>query len=158
MRKKSMLELMRIERQGLGPQQSSDQTGAVGMSLGQWRALTESLAMGWEVPKKKLLFSRSVMSDSEIPWTTAHQTSLSFTTSQSLLKLMPMESVRPSNHPVLCQCFSNSLQSFPASGSFPRSHKRLSAQWVSILHLVDKGVELQLQHQSFQWIFRTDFL
>lgn len=30
-----MLELMRIERQGLGPQQSSDQTGAVGMSLGQ---------------------------------------------------------------------------------------------------------------------------
>ena len=31
-------------------------------------------------------------------------------------------------------------------------------QWVSSLHLVAKLLELQLQHQSFQWIFRTDFL
>ena len=32
------------------------------------------------------------------PWTTAHQASLSFTLSQSLLKLMSVESVMPSNH------------------------------------------------------------
>ena len=31
-------------------------------------------------------------------------------------------------------------------------------QWVSSSHQVAKIVELRLQHQSFQWIFRTDFL
>ena len=31
-------------------------------------------------------------------------------------------------------------------------------QWVSSLHQVAKVLELQLKHQSFQWIFRTDFL
>ena len=36
------------------------------------------------------------------PWTTAHQASLSFTVSQSLLKLMTIESVMPSNHLILC--------------------------------------------------------
>ena len=30
--------------------------------------------------------------------------------------------------------------------------------WVSSSHQVAKVLELQLQHQSFQWIFRTDFL
>ena len=36
------------------------------------------------------------------PWTTAHQASLVFTMSQSLLKLMSIELVMPSNHLVLC--------------------------------------------------------
>ena len=31
-------------------------------------------------------------------------------------------------------------------------------KWVSSLHQVAKVLELQLQHQFFQWIFRTDFL
>ena len=31
-------------------------------------------------------------------------------------------------------------------------------QWVSSLHQVAKVLELQLQHQSFQWIFKIDFL
>ena len=31
-------------------------------------------------------------------------------------------------------------------------------QWVSSLHQVGKGLELQLQHQFFQWIYKTDFL
>ena len=31
-------------------------------------------------------------------------------------------------------------------------------QWVSSLHQVAKVFEFQLQHQSFQWIFRADFL
>ena len=30
-------------------------------------------------------------------------------------------------------------------------------QWVSSLHQVAKVLEFQLQHQSFQWIFRTNF-
>ena len=36
------------------------------------------------------------------PWTTARQASLSITNSQSLLKLMPIESVMPSNHIIFC--------------------------------------------------------
>ena len=49
-----------------------------------------------------LLFSRSVESNSVTPWTAAGQASLSFTISQSLLKLMSIESVMPSNHLILC--------------------------------------------------------
>ena len=37
------------------------------------------------------------------PWTAAHQASLSITNSQSLLKLMSIESVMPSNHLILCR-------------------------------------------------------
>ena len=36
------------------------------------------------------------------PWTAAHQASLSISNSQSLLKLMSIESVMPSNHLILC--------------------------------------------------------
>ena len=49
-----------------------------------------------------LLFSLSVVSDSVTPWTVACQDSLSFTISQSLIKLMSIESVMPSNHLVFC--------------------------------------------------------
>ena len=37
------------------------------------------------------------------PWTAAHQASLSFSVSQSLLKLMSIELVIASNHLILCQ-------------------------------------------------------
>ena len=47
-------------------------------------------------------FSRSVVSDSATPWTAARQASLSITNSRSLLKLMSIESVMPSNHLILC--------------------------------------------------------
>ena len=52
-------------------------------------------------------------------------------------------------HPTSVVPLSSHLQSFPGSGSF---------QWVSSSHQVAKVLQLQLQHQSFQWIFRTDFL
>ena len=48
------------------------------------------------------------------PWTAAHQASLSFTISWSLLKLTSTELVMPSNHFIPLSC----LQSFPVSGSF----------------------------------------
>ena len=38
----------------------------------------------------------------ETPWTAAHQASLSFTISQSLLKLMSIELVMPFNHLIIC--------------------------------------------------------
>ena len=52
------------------------------------------------------------------PWTAAHQSSLSLTDSWSLLKLMSIELVMPSNHLILCHSLSSCLPSFPASGSF----------------------------------------
>ena len=48
-------------------------------------------------------FSHSVMSDSATSWTAASQISLSSTNSQSLPKLMSIESVMPSNHLILCR-------------------------------------------------------
>ena len=50
-------------------------------------------------------------------WSASHQASLSFTISRSLLKLMFIESVMPSNHLIL-SCPLSCPQSFPASGSF----------------------------------------
>ena len=47
-------------------------------------------------------FICSVISDSAAPWTAAHQASLSITNSQSLLKLMSIELVMPSNHLIRC--------------------------------------------------------
>ena len=47
-------------------------------------------------------FSHSVVFNSATPWTAARQASLSITNSQSLLKLMSIESVMPSNHLIFC--------------------------------------------------------
>ena len=64
------------------------------------------------------LFSRQVMSDSLWPHGLQHAW---LPCPSCLLKLMPFESVMPSNHLILCHPFSSCLQSFPASGSFPVS-------------------------------------
>ena len=61
-------------------------------------------------------FSHLVMS-----WTAAHQTSLSITNSQSLLKLMSIQLVIPSNCLILCHPLLLLLSIFPRSGSFPMS-------------------------------------
>ena len=55
------------------------------------------------------------------PWTAVHQASLSITSSQTLLKLMSIALVMPSNHLILCIPFSSHPQSFPASGSYQMS-------------------------------------
>ena len=52
--------------------------------------------------KTCILFSRSVVSDSASLWTAARQACLSIANSQSLLKLMPIKLVMPSNHLILC--------------------------------------------------------
>ena len=46
----------------------------------------------------------------------------------------------------------------PSPPAFNLSQYQGLFQWVSSLHQVAKVLELLLQHQSFQWIFRTDFL
>ena len=48
-------------------------------------------------------FSRSVVSDTATPWTSACQASLSTTNSESLLKLRSIESMMPSHHLMLCR-------------------------------------------------------
>ena len=96
-------------------------------------------------------FSCSIMSNSVTPRTAASQSYLSITKSQSLLKLISIESVIKSNHLILyCPVpFFSCLQAVPKSESFPVSQ---------FFNQVAKALELQLQHQSFQWIFKTDFL
>ena len=48
--------------------------------------------------------------------------------------------------------------SSPSSPAFNLSQHQGLFQWISLLHQVTKVLEFQLQHQSFQWIFWTDFL
>ena len=95
-----------------------------------------------------LQFSPLGLSNSATPWTAARKASLSITNSWSLLKLMSIESVMPSNHLILC-CPLLLPPSFPASGSFPITQFFAS---------VAKVLEFQLRHQSLKWIYRTDFL
>ena len=69
-------------------------------------------------------FSHSIVSNSATPWIAAHQASLSITNSWSLLKLMSIESVMPSNHLILCHpvlllpSIFPSIRVFPVSQSF----------------------------------------
>ena len=83
------------------------------------RLVTQSISLPpwwsrcWD--SKELLFSCSVVSDSlQPPWTAARQASLSFTISQSFLKLMPIESVMPSNHLILSHPLLFLLSIFPS--------------------------------------------
>ena len=48
--------------------------------------------------------------------------------------------------------------SAPSLPAFNLSQHQELFQWVGSSHQVAKGLEFPLQHQSFQWIFRTDFL
>ena len=50
------------------------------------------------------------------------------------------------------------LLSSPSPPAFNLSQHQGLFQWVSLSHQVAKVLELQLHHQSFQWIFKTDFL
>ena len=112
---------------------------------------TQALAVPWV-----LLYHQfsSVQSLSRVwlfvtPWTAAPQASSSITNSQSSLKLMSIELVMPSSHLILCHPLSSCLILSQHQGIF---------RWVSSSYQVAKVLGFQLQHQSFQWIFRTDLL
>ena len=79
-------------------------------------------------------FSHSVVSDSEIPWIAARQTALSITNSRSLLQLMSVESVMPSNHLILCCHLLLPPSIFPSIRVFSHEsvlHIRWSKYWSS---------------------------
>ena len=76
--------------------------------------------------------SRSVMSEyTRPPWTTARQASPSITNSQSLLKLISMESVVPSNHLFLCRPLLLLPSIFPSIRVFS-NESALHIRWPSI--------------------------
>ena len=74
------------------------------------------------------------------PWTAAHQASMSITNSQSLLKLMSIETVMPSNQFILFHPLLVLPYIFPSIRVFSR---------VSSSQQVAKVLEFQLQHQFF---------
>ena len=91
------------------------------------------------------------------PCTAALQVSLSFTISWSLLKFMSIKSMMLSSH-LTHPAISSSVASFsypqffPASGFFPMS-QLFASGGQNIVPSV-----MELQHQSFKWMFRVDFL
>ena len=62
------------------------------------------------------------------PWTAACQASLSITSSRSLLKLMSIESVMPSNHLILCRPLLLLPSIFPSIGAFS-NESALCIRW-----------------------------
>ena len=114
-----------------------------------WNKLLLSSGLPYSITIN-MLFSHSGMSDSLRPHGLQH-TSLPCP-SQHLLELAqtPVHQVGDSIQP------SHPLSS--RSPTFSLSQHQVLFQWVSSLHQVAKVLELQLQHQSFQWIFRIGFL
>ena len=85
------------------------------------------------------------MFNSAISWTAACLVPLISAISQSLLNFLFIESVMSSNHLILLPSSPSDLNLSPHQGLF---------QWIGSLHPMVKLLELQLQHQSCQWIFR----
>ena len=84
-------------------------------------------------------------------WTAAHQASLSITTSLLELAQTHVHWVSDAiqlSHPL----------SSPSPPTFSLFQHQGLFQWVSSSHQVATVLGFQLQHQSFQWIFKTDFV
>ena len=88
------------------------------------------------------------------PWTAAHQASLSITNFWSLLKLMSIESVMPSNHLILCRpllhkCVlcAKSLQSCPTLHAMDCSPPGSSAHGILQARIL-KGVAISFSGRS----------
>ena len=84
------------------------------------------------------------------PWTAAHQASLSITNSPEFTQTHVHwvgDAIQPSD-PLLS----------PSPPALNLSQNQGPLKWVSSSHQVAKILELQFQHQSFQWTLRTDFL
>ena len=119
-----------------------------------------------------VLFHCSVVSDFVTSWTAAWQASLFLTTSQSLLKLMSIESMMPANHIILChpllilpsicpiiEVFSNELALWIRWPKYQRFHFSISPSneysglvpfrtgWLDLL-AVQGNLKSLLQHHS----------
>ena len=89
----------------------------------------------WEAPIEKIVAVVQSLNRVRLfatPWTAAHQASLSFTISQSLLKLMPIVSMMPYNHLILCCPLLLQPSIFPSIRVFSSEsalHIRWSKYW-----------------------------
>ena len=103
--------------------------------------------------RSTMLFSRSVVSDCLWPHGLQHTwLPLSLTITQSLLKLMSIESVMPSKHLVLCWPLLL-LPSLPALGSFP-----MCRLFTSGGHIIGASASVFLTNiQGWFFFFRTDW-
>ena len=81
----------------------------------------KELYMTWQLEMHLVVQSLSRVRLFVTPWTAACQASLSITISWSLLKLMSIDSLIPSNHLILCYPLLLLPSIFPRSGSFPMS-------------------------------------
>ena len=72
-------------------------------------------------PNNLKLFKWKNFSGVRLKWIAAHQASLSITNSWSLLQLMSIKLVMPSNHLILCCPLLLLLSNFPSIRSFPMS-------------------------------------
>ena len=75
------------------------------MDRAAWRATVNGVTKSWTQLSNTHTHTHNQFSRVRLlatPWTAARQASLSVTNSQSLLKLMSIESVMPSNHLILC--------------------------------------------------------
>ena len=82
------------------------------------------------------------------PWTAGRQASLHHLPELAQTHVHRVSDTIQPSHPL----------SFPSPSAFNLSQHQGLFRWVSSSHQVAKVLEQQLQHQSFQWIFRTDFL
>ena len=84
--------------------------------------------LSFQKKEKQLVSSVSQSCLFATPWTAAHQASLCITSSQSLLKLMSIESVMPSNHLILCHPLLLLPSIFPSTKVFS-SESVLCIRW-----------------------------
>ena len=128
----------------------------VAMNSWQFLARVESVSSAleiqsvlWLVFTDTVQFSHSVMTNSLRPHGLQHARP-------------PWPSPIPGVHPNLCPlsrwCHppSHPLSS-PSPPTFNLSQHQSLFKWISSSHQMAKVLAFQLQHQSFQWIFRTDF-
>ena len=116
----------------------------------RWESRSLFILPGGTQNRASVIQSLSHLWLSAIPWTAARQPSLSFIVCWSLLKLMSLELVMPSNCLILWHPLLLLASIFPSIRVFS-NELALHIRWAKVL-------ELQLQHQFFQRIFRVDFL
>ena len=143
------------------------------------RRMLKSTKKGYPTPKTKKSYQsgRGTIKTKSNPipawWVTHRLSSVQFiSVTQSCLTLCnPMDCSMPgfSVHHQLpkptqthVHCIGDDIQpshplSFPSPPTFNLSQHQGLFQWISSSHQVAKVLEFQFQHQSFQWIFRTDF-
>ena len=124
---------------------------------------------GWQRPPRpdwitlsSVKFSRSVVSDSLRPYGLQHvRPPLSITNSRSLLKLMSIESVMPSNHLILCHPLLLPSSVFPSIRVFANEsvlHIRWPKYWSFSFSISPFSEYSELISFSMDWIFRLDLL